>query len=184
MRCASLATAPFAPDHVEIAGGSLRRWVASDAAALQNEIDTSRAHIGAWMPFANDDERTVAARQAWIESTADDWAAGSSYAYAVTAGSTIAGGCSLHSFADGGARLGYWIGQRYTERGLGRAAASGLVEVAVVLHLSWVEIRTDVANEPSRRIAERLGFEQLHAEPHSLDAPSQTGTSVVYRLKL
>ena len=55
--------------------------------------------------------------------------------------------------------IGYWIDGEYEGRGITSRSARALVHsVFTELGLSKVELRTSIANQRSRAVAERLGF--------------------------
>ena len=60
--------------------------------------------------------------------------------------------------------------------------AAALPQAALDAGCDTVRIRHDRANAASGSIAARLGYERIGEEPHSIDAPGQTGTSVVWTL--
>jgi RimJ/RimL family protein N-acetyltransferase len=55
--------------------------------------------------------------------------------------------------------IGYWCRLRFQNQGLISEAVRGITRFAfVTLEANRVEIRCDVLNEPSRRVAERCGY--------------------------
>lgn len=71
-------------------------------------------------------------------------------------------GCiDLHDidWANGCAAIGYWLDEEHTHHGIMTRAVRLLVEYAFeALDLHRIEIRVQGDNDPSRRIAQRLGF--------------------------
>lgn len=58
-----------------------------------------------------------------------------------------------------GAHIGYWIDQRYSNRGFTTAAVKALTDFAFqTLHLHRIEINLRPENEASRRVAEKAGY--------------------------
>lgn len=53
---------------------------------------------------------------------------------------------------------------------------------AVSAGFSTALIRHDQANNASGAIAQKLGFQFVRSEAHAIDAPGQTGTTLVWAL--
>lgn len=79
--------------------------------------------------------------------------------------------------------VGYWLDQSYAGRGLmPRAVALALDHVYGVVHLHRVEITMRVENDPSRRVAEKLGFRFEGVRPGFLHIDGKWRDHLVYAL--
>ena len=89
------------PERIDVpaAGVVLRRHVASDVDALQAVIESSRAHLRPFMPWADQDRDGTTQ---FVAKVAEGWLSGDNYSYLVTDagsegnGERIVGGCGLH----------------------------------------------------------------------------------------
>lgn len=58
-----------------------------------------------------------------------------------------------------GAHIGYWVGQQYAGRGITPTAVALATDYAfTTLRLHRIEIAVRPENQPSRRVAEKLGY--------------------------
>ena len=72
--------------------------------------------------------------------------------------------------ADGLVEIGYKVDAAHRRRGFGLEAAQRLIEAAERLaHVSAVRASIAPDNEPSLRIAERLGFRQIGEQMDEID---------------
>jgi RimJ/RimL family protein N-acetyltransferase len=168
------------PDELAVDGLLLRRLTKQDAVPLQSAIRASREHLVPFMPFASADPDHLEFRRQWIAAVAERFDQGSSFNYGVLKNGAVVGGCSIDSKPHGAASIGYWVHVDHTRRGYATAVARALRDAAVDAGFSPVLLRHDQANIASKVIAKRLGFRFLRSEPHSIDAPGQTGTSLVW----
>lgn len=135
------------------------------AEAYQALLEVNHERLARWFP-GFDQPPTPEATRADLQRRGQAWLEGSQLplVIAVEAGSSwrLVGAVTL--LLDAPARsgeLGYWIDAGSEGRGLvTRAAAAVLDHAFGPLGLHRVELRTIPANEPSRRVAGRLGFTQ------------------------
>lgn len=158
----------------------LRRFIAADAEALHEAIESSREHLRPFMPFASNDPHDLDFRRSWIDHVNESFDAGRSFNYGVFEDSELVGGCSIDPKSATDASIGYWIHGAHTRRGHATAAARALMDAAIAAGFSTVLVRHDEANIASAAIARKLRFQFVRSEPHSIDAPGQTGTSIVW----
>lgn len=168
------------PDWLDADGRLLRRLVVTDAEVLHEAIESSREHLRPFMPFASTDPDDLEFRRQWIVRVNESFDARRSFNYGILNGSELVGGCSIDPKSATDAFIGYWIHVAHTCRGHATAAASALTNAAIAAGFSTVLLRHDEANQASAAIARKLGFQFLRTEPHSIDAPGQTGTSIVW----
>lgn len=90
------------------------------------------------------------------------------------------GGCSIDPVDERTASIGFWVHAGHVRTGVATAVAVALTDAALRAGWETVRIRHDRANVVSGVIARRLGYRRVGEEPHSIDAPGQTGTSVVW----
>jgi RimJ/RimL family protein N-acetyltransferase len=140
----------------------LRCWEPRDAPLLADAIDSSLDHLRPWMPWADDEPRSLDDRVALLRVFRGRFDLGEDFVYGVFSHdeSEVIGGSGLHTRAGEGAlEIGYWIRVSAVGRGHARETAAALTRVAFgVCGVDRVEIRVDPANEASLRIPRALGF--------------------------
>jgi ribosomal-protein-serine acetyltransferase len=171
------------PDElIELGRLTLRRFRAGDLDAVYQAVTSSADHLTPWLAWAAGYSRLSAAE--FLAQSARGWAEGTAYDYAIMAGGTLAGSCSLMArIGPGGLEIGYWVQHAFTRRGLASAAAAALAEQAFRLPgVNRVEIMHDELNTASGAIPRRLGFTQVGWRAMDPPAPAGTGTGVIWRL--
>ena len=163
----------------------LRRWSDDDAVPLGAAVLDSVHHLRPWMPWAAAEPIELEARRQLIAEWARQWAAGREYVYGMWAEGTVVGGCGLHArLAGPGLEIGYWVHAGHLRRGYATSAAGGLTSAAFELpELAYVEIRHDRANLASGRVPATLGFTRIGEEPREREAPAESGTTVIWRMR-
>ncbi|XWW96589.1 hypothetical protein V2A60_004566 [Cordyceps javanica] len=159
---------------------TIRRWQPSDADALFRIITASRERLAAWMPWAaraTTYERDEAV--AFTERTHRRWERDEGWDYAITIGgagkeqndeegdeeeeaaAVVIGSCGLRRRDDHpGVDAGYWLADGHTGSGHATAAVRLLTAQALGgMGAPSVRIVHDEANERSRGVPRRLGFE-------------------------
>ena len=140
---------------------SLRPFEFGEESALHQAVQESIPELEPWMSWANKDYTTETALN-FITLTRAYWANGSMYAFAITDAQTnaVIGGCSLshihpvYHFCN----LGYWIRTSRQKAGIaGRATQMAARFAFEKAHLIRAEIVIAVGNEPSKRVAEKVG---------------------------
>lgn len=140
-------------------GKHLRLLREADAAQLHALIETNRARLARWLPWAA--TQTPEDTREFIRKTEAQAAGNDGFQAAVIAVGQIAGvigylGVDWQHRKTG---IGYWLGERYEGRGTMTEAVRALVGNALtVWDLNRVEIRVAAENRRSRAIPERLGF--------------------------
>jgi RimJ/RimL family protein N-acetyltransferase len=160
----------------------LRLLDEDDAVALHRAIDDSREHLASFMPFATNDPSDLAFRRSWIGQCREAFFAGQRFQYGIIRADEVIGGGSIDPVDDRTASIGFWVHVAHVRQGVASAVAAALTQAALEAGCEIVRIRHDRANGASGSIAGRLGYERIGEEPHSIDAPGQTGTSVVWAL--
>ncbi len=144
----------------------LRAPQASDYAAWAVLRMESRAFLTPWEPVWNEDDLTRTSFRLRVKRAAREIAADEAYSLFILDGrsETLLGGLTLGLVRRGVAQactLGYWMGQRHAGRGHMSEAVRGAVHFAFSeLALHRVEAACLPNNEPSRRLLERVGFQQ------------------------
>ncbi|TDV47126.1 GNAT family N-acetyltransferase [Actinophytocola oryzae] len=162
---------------------TLRRWRESDAGALYEVVVESIDHLRPWMAWVADGYTPQAAAD-FVTSTAEDWARGAAYNYAIFVSGRLAGATSLMArIGPGGLEIGYWLHPAYVGVGVATRAASLLTAEAFRQGVRRVEIVTDVANLRSAAVPKRLGFVEVERRPPQEPlTPGEDGLDVVWRL--
>ncbi|MBU2954261.1 GNAT family N-acetyltransferase [Marinobacter sp. F3R08] len=130
-------------------------------AELFDLIEANREHLRKWLPWV-DGTRSPADTESFIRSAISQYESGNNPHYAIFYGSTLCGACGFHPFdiKNGVGSLGYWLGHRYSGKGIMALCVKALVEHGFrECGLSRIEIACATGNTRSRRIPERLGFE-------------------------
>ena len=142
-------------------GCRLRLLEESDADALFALIETDRAYLSRWLPWAAAQDREGTLE--FIKLTRRQLADNSGFTVAIVCDGAVAGVVGLEplDWTHRCARIGYWLGERYQGRGTMTRAVRAVVEHAVsALKLNRIEIRAAVDNARSRAIPQRLGFRE------------------------
>ncbi len=162
---------------------TLRRWRETDATALYRVVQESMEHLRPWMAWVSDGYSMAAATE-FVETTADDWAKGTAYNYAIFVSGRLAGAASLMArIGPGGLEIGYWLHPAHVGRGAATRAAALLAEEAFRTGAERVEIVTDVANFRSAAVPRRLGFKEVERRsPQEPITPGEDGVDIVWRL--
>ena len=182
---ADLQTVPVSesPPETVIEGDLLlRRHQVGDVKALHALVNEGVEHIVPWIPWASSEPLSLQQRQEELTRWGSEWESGQAYHYGMWDGDQLVGSCGIYPQAEASrAAIGYWVGAPYLRLGYATAAGTALTTAAFVVPcVERCMIRHDAANEPSGRIAKRLGYQKVRQEPHSIDAPGQTGTSWVW----
>ncbi len=129
---------------------------APELAALVAE---NRAHLSRFLPWAAESDE--GATRAFLRGALEKFARGNGFEAGIRQRGELAGMLGVH-YLDrvvGRTEFGYWIGRRFSGRGLVTRAVAGLSRVMFEVYgLNRVEIRCQPDNTASRRVAERLGF--------------------------
>lgn len=138
----------------------LRVLEESHAAALFKLIDSSRQHLGVWLPFV-DDYRSVSDASGFIARFRKKSVDEDGLALGIWSREELAGMITFDRFdwANRVTLIGYWLGLPFQGRGLMSRACAALVDVSFGrLHLNRVEIWCAFENTRCRAVPERLGF--------------------------
>lgn len=124
-------------------------------------VDTNRERLRAWLPWV-DGTKSVEDTRGFITNARKRFAERGDIAAMVWFKGKIAGCvdlCDINSHS-GTAEIGYWIGGDYEGKGLVTVACRALLDHAFSdLGLQRVQIRVEPANERSKAIPKRLGFQ-------------------------
>jgi len=140
---------------------TLRPFEFGDEKDLRDAVQESLPELQPWMSWATEKYNLETARN-FIAITRGQWSSGSLYAFAIADAVTdeLVGGCSLshihpvYYFCN----LGYWVRSSRHGEGIAGAAAKLAAHFAFErVGLIRTEIVIAVGNEPSRRVAEKIG---------------------------
>jgi ribosomal-protein-serine acetyltransferase len=131
------------------------------AQVMTDLIVRNQERLARWEPWA-EQPATLDSTRAYIRAALEDFLRGRqiSTIIAVDGGRRFVGRCGMriNPYAGSG-DIGYWIDAEFEGRGITSRSARALVSsVFAELGLGKVELRTSVANQRSRAVAERLGF--------------------------
>lgn len=140
----------------------LRCWDPADSPQLTAAITQSLEHLRPWMPWAQDEPRSLEDRVKHLRKFRASFDLDSDFVYGIfdSQGSEVYGSSGLHTRVGEGIReIGYWIRQDQVGRGFATEATAALVRVAFeVDQVRRVEVRCDPLNRASLRVPEKLGF--------------------------
>lgn len=99
-----------------------------------------------------------------VERLCADWDSDKTYAFVAFANGQLIGGINLNNVARGAAQyasLGYWLDEDHQGKGYMHESAAAVLDFAYnVILLERVNAATLVHNERSRKMLQRLGFEE------------------------
>lgn len=147
---------------LEVAPGILLAPLRAEHVGVYAElIDESRAELGRWLPWVSNSHGPDDVR-AFI-ATVDErrLRTATETTFAIVVDGEPAGMIELHdpSRAHGLASVGYWLGTRFTGRGIMTKSLDRFSKFVFEAHgIHRLELYTAVDNVKSRRVAERAGF--------------------------
>ena len=139
----------------------LRPLAAADATDLHSLIESNRATLARWLPWAA--AQTLEDTVGFIRRAEEQLAQNDGFQAAVVCDGDIAGvvGYVGVDWNNRSTSLGYWLGERYQGSGTMTGAVRLLVEHGFSeWDLNRIAIRAASGNLRSRAIPERLGFQQ------------------------
>ncbi|MHB8512181.1 MAG: GNAT family N-acetyltransferase [Actinomycetota bacterium] len=113
-----------------------------------------------WMPWAG--SASLETTKTFCDRTMKEWDAGTAYEFVFIQNDSVVGSGGLHAVLPIAARaeLGYWIRSDRTGEGLCTEAAKAIRDFAFDrLNLDRLALRAGIDNSPSRRVAEKIGFQ-------------------------
>jgi RimJ/RimL family protein N-acetyltransferase len=182
------------PYRIRTARLVLRCWEPSDGPSLSVVAAANKRHLTPWVPWARHEPQTPERKAQVLRAFRGRFDLGQDFSYGAfdPGDGSIVGGVGLHTRAgEGGLEVGYWVDQGRTRRGYASEMAASLTRVGIeLLGAIRIELHTDPENEPSRRVALRLGFREeglLRARSRSLtgddaEGPETWRDSVVFSL--
>lgn len=140
----------------------VRCWDPRDAPLLKDAIDSSLDHLRPWMPWAVHEPQPLEDKIELLRRFRGRFDLAQDFTYGMFDGdeTEAVGGTGLHQRVGVDAfEIGYWTRAARAGEGLATESTAALTRVAFeVCQVDRVEIRTDPANERSRRIPRKLGF--------------------------
>ncbi len=139
----------------------LRLLDEADARELHALVETNRAHLARWLPWAAG--QTFDDTLDFIRRTRSQLSENDGFQAAIVLDGGIVGmvGYVSVDWGNRSTRIGYWLDEARQGRGTMAAAVRLLVDHALTTwQLNRVEIRAATENRRSRAIPERLGFNQ------------------------
>jgi RimJ/RimL family protein N-acetyltransferase len=163
----------------------IRRWLVSDAEALDRAIVESGDHLLPWMSWMAEEPQTLDQRRALIRSWEDDWSKGGDAYLGIFVEGRAAGSCGLHRRRGPDVlEVGYWIHADFLRRGLATAVAALLTDAALsVPEIERVEIHHDKANAASAGVPRRLGYQLVGDEVDGVSAPAEAGIDLTWSIE-
>ena len=141
----------------------IRCWEPDDAAALKAAVDSSLAHLQAWMPWAADEPTTLEVKRGLLSTFRDEFRHGANFVYGIfDRDGEVVGGTGLHPRrGPTDLEIGYWIRADRTRHGYATEATAVLTRVAIELvGIERVVILVDPRNVASLGVPRKLGFRE------------------------
>lgn len=165
---------PAPPYRVETERLVIRCWDPADADALDEAVGESLAELRPWMQWAVEpfEEATVEV----LRRFRGGFDLGHDFTYGIFARTgEVLGGTGLHTRVASGLEIGYWIRTSRAREGLATETAAALTRVGIErCGVERMTIQVEPANEPSLRVARKLGYRQVGLLPREL-APLRRG---------
>ncbi|HEU4321334.1 MAG TPA: GNAT family protein [Acidimicrobiia bacterium] len=142
---------------------TLQRFTRRDATTLDQAIRESLPDLNQWLPWARLDY-TSGDTTAFIRESIQAWKEERAWDYSIRMADdprTHVGNISFWTVSKLGkiAEIGYWVRSGETSRGICTEAAELLIgEIFNSLGYHKIVLRIAVGNDPSDRVAEKLGF--------------------------
>jgi ribosomal-protein-serine acetyltransferase len=139
----------------------LRPPVEADVDDLYAGVRESLPQLVPWMAWCHPDYERVETAE-WVRATEQAWANDSEYPFTICERATgaVLGTCGLNGVdrLNRWANLGYWVRTTATRRGVATRAAALVAAYAFrEVGLERVEILAATGNEPSQRVAAKVG---------------------------
>lgn len=163
---------------------TLRRFRLDDLDAMVEEIARSRDHLTPWQDWARTADRP--SLRAYLLFSEAAWQGRTDFAFGIRApDGELVGGAGLHArLGTGAMEIGYWVGERFVNRGYATAAAGALTRAAFELEgVERLEIHCDEANVRSAAVPRKLGYRLDRIEEGEIEAPAESGRSMIWVLK-
>src|SRR2546423_12706881 len=107
----------------------IRRWLVSDAEALERAIVDSAQHLRPWMAWMAEEPQTLEERRALIARWEREWAQGGDAYLGVFVAGKVSGSCGLHRRPGPDVLgIGYWAHPALVRKGLATAGGPLLAE--------------------------------------------------------
>jgi RimJ/RimL family protein N-acetyltransferase len=164
----------------------LVRYRATDAAAVWDAIQESRATLQAWVPELGSLPTADAVRTG-LAGLERAWEQRRKFVYAVVrrADESFVGEAGLYTldWARRAATMGFWLRDEAHGRGYGTRALRALTDHALgPLGLQALDARVQPTNVRSRRLLERIGFQIRGTSPAMPTSEGGGAEVLVYRL--
>jgi len=137
---------------------TLRPWDEGDIASLVAAIDGDE-EIARWLELIPQPYRELEART-WIAQATVLWREGTASPFAVLADDAVVGGAGINWIEpdQGVGDVGYWLARHVRGRGYTTRAVRLLARWAFDIGCERLQLRAEVQNESSQRVAQRAGF--------------------------
>ncbi len=175
---------------VEDGNLELRQPLWADFAQWQCLRKDSEDFLRKWEPRWPHDDLTKAGYRRRLHSINRQWNMGVGKSYFLFQGKTnlLIGGASISKITKGtagSATLGYWMGERYSDKGYMSLAAARLIEHSFQdLQLNRIEAAALPSNKRSIHLLEKLGFEKEGIARQYLEINGATEDHILFaRLK-
>jgi ribosomal-protein-serine acetyltransferase len=164
------------PETIDAGPVELRRWAPGMAAEATAAVVESLPEFKPFLPWATDDYGLASSRD-YIERSAESWAEGTEFNYAIIArtGELVGSIGLMTRMGPGVLEIGYWVRTSRTGRGYMTAAVEAITPVALAQPgIERVAIRHDAANAASAAVAIKAGFAEVARVPNDTN-----GTDVI-----
>lgn len=139
----------------------IRTYTEDDIVPLFEAVRESIPELSRWMPWCDEHYHIDASRR-WVCTRPESWEAATEYSFLIESleSGQFVGGCGINRIdaVHNTGNLGYWIRSSQTRKGHATAAALLMLQFGFDdIDLQRIEILMAMDNEPSRRVAEKIG---------------------------
>ena len=164
----------------------LRPFCRDDATSFAEAARESATSMRAWMPWCHADY-TPGEAQVWFDDCANNWQTETAYEFGIFAevDHMLLGDVGINQFNRGHnfANAGYWVRQSRQRHGIATRAVRCVARFGFEqLKLTRLEIVVAEGNEPSRRLAEKIGAQFECVAQNRLVLRNQPCAAAVYAL--
>ncbi len=132
-----------------------------DVGNVFKAVDENREYLGQWLPWV-EKTKNIYDTMEFIKSTEDEYSKGVGYHFNLLYNDVFVGLIAFHSIDGNSAEIGYWIVEKYSNKGIMTSACEKLIEMGFnKLNFENIIIGCAIGNNKSSRIAEKLKFNKI-----------------------
>jgi len=142
----------------------IRCWNPQDAQIMQRAVSESVNSLLPWLPWAKGEPRDYTSKINTLRYFRGSFDLGNDFVYGIfnPEETEVLGGCGLHTKAGKySLEIGFWINQRYQNKGYATEVSKALIKTAFELtEIDNIQVHCNVNNKASLRVIEKIGFQK------------------------